>query len=916
MTKIAAGLVSVFIFMALHVMSALAAEPPTVTLTEPVMTTSTTAELTGTVDIHGGEGVELYAEYATSEGEEFHFQFLPTQTIPTGTEGSTQISGVVHGLQPNTRYFFRFVTENSEWGEVPSQGPPYPNAVTQPEPARPPQIGELRPSEVSQTAVTLEATINPEGGDTAYYFEWGTSASYGTQERHETVPAGGEQSVSAVVSGLEPHTTYHWRVVATNAGGSEVTSADQQVETLDSCGLPALRCLELVSPREMGPIATPGIYASNRQLRYQAASNGSSLAYMLEYGLPEATRGAEVLYLADRGPSGWGSTQLSPGIAQQNVREGGSGSDTTWVMSNNLSCSILTSSQLLTNDPGPRQMYEAGQESLYRRNPNGTYTAISNLAATNITRTASVPYFVRGISEDCDTVLFESYFEYPGLPVLPRGLAEDEQRFLYEWHDGTLSAVAKVPGSGGENVLIPTPLAGSDGNSTNIVSRDGSKVFFAAERKVAPNPGDPAEIGTTGIFVRHLVNGAPIVEDISGSDTATPDLGATYQYATPDGSRVFFTANAGLAAPSNTEGEDLYEYDFATGKLTDRSVSQAEVAADVAGVLGVAPDGSHVYFASPLQLVTGRGSTTAENAANQTYSIYDESKGAVQYVGRLRQAQAHESARRIFLSSTGDWSSRVSEDGQYLLFESSANVTGYDSGGANANEAYLFNAQDGDTVCLSCRPDGQPSVAAAQSEAAPLFVLPSAGAANLLYANRSLVMVNGQPRVFFTSRDQLAPGAAEGLANVYEWAHGQVATISAEPSGYLPPSAAGMTNKLTNNSPMFWDASVDGADLYFATPKTLTWEDSDGRMSIYDARSDGGFSRPQDAGSCEALVEGSCQAPETFAVPTGIAGTTGINGAGNVTKKKQHKKHRHKKHRHKKHRHMRRHGNGNRGADK
>ena len=54
--------------------------------------------------------------------------------------------------------------------------------------------------------------------------------------------------------------------------------------------------------------------------------------------------------------------------------------------------------------------------------------------------------------------------------------------------------------------------------------------------------------------------------------------------------------------------------------------------------------------------------------------------------------------------------SRVSPNGRYLLFQTRANVTGYESGGSY--EAYLYDANGGSqgTTCVSCRQDGQPSV--------------------------------------------------------------------------------------------------------------------------------------------------------------------------------------------------------------
>jgi hypothetical protein len=75
---------------------------------------------------------------------------------------------------------------------------------------------------IEETAATLNATVNPEGSETHYYFEYGETTAYGSTSPYEgagagvfTVPARG------AVANLRPGTIYHYRLVATNAGGTE-----------------------------------------------------------------------------------------------------------------------------------------------------------------------------------------------------------------------------------------------------------------------------------------------------------------------------------------------------------------------------------------------------------------------------------------------------------------------------------------------------------------------------------------------------------------------------------------------------------------------------------------------------------------------------------------------------------------------
>jgi hypothetical protein len=93
-------------------------------------------------------------------------------------------------------------------------------------PSQPPTVAaKLETS--SQTGATLSGDITPNGLSTQYHFEFGTTSSYGTSV---PVPDGSLsselltiQSVSRSISGLQPGTTYHFRLVATNAKGTTAT---------------------------------------------------------------------------------------------------------------------------------------------------------------------------------------------------------------------------------------------------------------------------------------------------------------------------------------------------------------------------------------------------------------------------------------------------------------------------------------------------------------------------------------------------------------------------------------------------------------------------------------------------------------------------------------------------------------------
>jgi hypothetical protein len=74
---------------------------------------------------------------------------------------------------------------------------------------------------ITPTSATLNGTVNPEGQATTYYFEYGTSTSYGSQTAMTAAGAGSaDLKVLAQASSLTANTTYHYRLVATNASGT------------------------------------------------------------------------------------------------------------------------------------------------------------------------------------------------------------------------------------------------------------------------------------------------------------------------------------------------------------------------------------------------------------------------------------------------------------------------------------------------------------------------------------------------------------------------------------------------------------------------------------------------------------------------------------------------------------------------
>lgn len=90
---------------------------------------------------------------------------------------------------------------------------------------------DVIPSPTNPRDATLSGTINPEGVDSTYHFEYGLGLTYGSSTA-ESDPVSGSSPVAATapISGLAPNTLYHYRIVGSNASGS-INGPDQTFTT-------------------------------------------------------------------------------------------------------------------------------------------------------------------------------------------------------------------------------------------------------------------------------------------------------------------------------------------------------------------------------------------------------------------------------------------------------------------------------------------------------------------------------------------------------------------------------------------------------------------------------------------------------------------------------------------------------------
>jgi hypothetical protein len=83
---------------------------------------------------------------------------------------------------------------------------------------------------VTDRSATLSGTVNANYAPTTYHFAYGPTTAYGSTTPTTDAGSGGAVAAAATLGGLSPATTYHYRLVATNAGGV-TKGADQTFTT-------------------------------------------------------------------------------------------------------------------------------------------------------------------------------------------------------------------------------------------------------------------------------------------------------------------------------------------------------------------------------------------------------------------------------------------------------------------------------------------------------------------------------------------------------------------------------------------------------------------------------------------------------------------------------------------------------------
>lgn len=170
---------------------------------------ATSATLTGSVNPEG-RATTYYFQY----GRTAKYGLRTTKRSAGSGNAARSVSAAIRGLRPNTTYHFRIVASNS-------RGTSTGRDRTLRTRRRGPSARTRPAGHVRATRAVLHGAVNPEGSKTSYRFQYGRTKHYGARTAARGAGSGtSPRSVAALIRGLRPNTTYHFRVVAWSSRGT------------------------------------------------------------------------------------------------------------------------------------------------------------------------------------------------------------------------------------------------------------------------------------------------------------------------------------------------------------------------------------------------------------------------------------------------------------------------------------------------------------------------------------------------------------------------------------------------------------------------------------------------------------------------------------------------------------------------
>jgi hypothetical protein len=370
--------------------------------------------------------------------------------------------------------------------------------------------------------------------------------------------------------------------------------------------------------------------------------------------------------------------------------------------------------------------------------------------------------------------------------------------------------------------------------------------------------------------------------------------GGQFQWANAETTKIFLTDDQKLTVDSTAESgkPDLYEYDVEkpqAQRLTDLTVDASAVA-NVLGVSGASEDGSYVYFVADGVLAENENTHHAKAALGKA-NLYMRHGGTATFIATL-DAEGGDQC---------DWTAwcltaRVSQNGEYIAFDSIDPITGYDNTpvkptacnflitekpGSTAEdpcmEAYRYAAASGahgELTCATCNPRGRPEAEFSWA------IVPQAYRQGPVTGGYQVAIdhpMANTGQFFFETEEALVAADENGVTHnsvdVYEYAGGEETTAQYH---LISTGKSGTASE-------FLGASADGSNVFISTAESLVRADTRNGYDIYDVRVNGGFASQNEQvlpPACKG--EGDCRSPLSEAPAQSSAGSAALFGAGDL----------------------------------
>jgi hypothetical protein len=725
----------------------------------------------------------------------------------------------------------------------------------------PPTVLVTTATGISSKEAVLNATIDPHGAASHYTFEYTPVQAFATNGFANAVVAGGGSvpagvgptRVAAPVTGLAAGVSYKVRVSAENecehgCGSSEaegefatypefsvVSGCPNEATRLGaSTALPDCRAYELVTPSDTGGREPYGLGNNGAGPMFgtpAVAPNGDAASFMIFGGTLPGFSGSGGfdgdVYLSERTSQGW-QTSLS----------GPSGTQATVPLPGGRSPDLEVSAWEVANDPsvGGGELFRENTAATYIRYPDGTFEPVGR-------GTLGIDWEAKPvlISSDGAHILFRSGVGAGAVQLEPEAPASGTRAIYDRTANNVTHVISLLPGNG-------TPEPGE--NATYLgATPDGSGVVFAIGNTLYERLED-----LRTVEVAHGAGSTPVFAGIS-----------------EDARHVVYL-----------EGGNLFTFD-----VNDGATTQVTTSGDATPV-NVSADGQTIYFVSPSVLagpeaMAGRV-PNVEEPQEGGENLYSWGRGEVSYIATLtkRDVVGELSGVSGFqIDGLGLWASTLTEGtyaldpsrttaaGDVLLFESRADLVGYETNGAA--EIYRYDTAARELRCVSCVPTGTPPSGSASLVSVDNGAQSSAP--DTRFTSVANLSANGN-RAVFQSPDALAVGDNDGVQDVYEWEASGEGTC-ATPGGCVFLVSSGHSAR----DSYLYGVSESGSDVFISTSDLLSSADVSEAPAIYDARVDGGFA-PLQAQAAECLGE-ACQPPPVALSDLTPASLT-FSGTGNV----------------------------------